>query len=193
MDADEALQMFFDEEDGANVPIARFSDSDLPESDDVELTDDWAGHLSSPDEETASSDEENLYGGSQGRTQHSSKVANEPPLEKSTCFFFLFLLSPTEACFLTNESKANEFERRSFATLELKLRSSSCRRTATAADGLGGVWVGSSISRSRWPKGERDAHGIAVRVVEAMWCSVAIRAGTIEKKRAVFECLGGRL
>ena len=64
MDADEALQMFFDEEDGANVPIARFSDSDLPESDDVELTDDWAGYPSSPDEENASSDEENLYGGS---------------------------------------------------------------------------------------------------------------------------------
>ena len=64
MDADEALQMFFDEEDGANVPIARFSDSDLPESDDVELTDDWAGYPSFPDEETASSDEENLYGGS---------------------------------------------------------------------------------------------------------------------------------
>ena len=64
MDADEALQMFLDEEDGANVPIAWFSDSDLPESDDVELTDDWAGYPSSPDEETASSDEENLYGGS---------------------------------------------------------------------------------------------------------------------------------
>ena len=66
MDAAEALQMFFDEED-ANVPIARFSDSDLPESDDgddVKLTDDWAGYPSSPDEETASSDEENLYGGS---------------------------------------------------------------------------------------------------------------------------------
>ena len=40
---------------------------------------------------------------------------------------------------------------------------------------------------------ERDAQGIAVRVVEAMWCSVAIRAATIGKKRAVFECLGGRL
>ena len=65
VDADEALQMFFDED--ANVPIARFSDSDLPESDDgddVELTDDWAGYPSSPDGETASSDEENLYGGS---------------------------------------------------------------------------------------------------------------------------------
>ena len=64
MDADEALQMYFDEEDGASVPIARFSDSDLPESDDVEFTDDWAGYPSSPDKETASSDEENLYGGS---------------------------------------------------------------------------------------------------------------------------------
>ena len=64
MDADEALQMFFDEEDDTNVPIARFSDSDLPESDDVELTDDWAGYPSSSDEETASSDVENLYGGS---------------------------------------------------------------------------------------------------------------------------------
>ena len=62
--------MFFDDEEDANVPIARFSDSDLPESDDgddgdnVELTDDWAGYASSPDEETASSDEGNLYGGS---------------------------------------------------------------------------------------------------------------------------------
>ena len=63
MDADEALQMFFDEED-ANVPIARFSYSDLPESNDGELTDDWPGHFSSPNEETASSDGENLYGGS---------------------------------------------------------------------------------------------------------------------------------
>ena len=66
MDVDEALQMFFDEED-ANAPTARFSDSGLPDSDDsddVELTDDWAGYPSSPDEETASSDEENLYGGS---------------------------------------------------------------------------------------------------------------------------------
>ena len=68
MDVDEALQMFFDEQD-ANVPIARFSDSDLPESDDidgndVELTDDWAGYPSSPEKETASSYEENLYGGS---------------------------------------------------------------------------------------------------------------------------------
>ena len=64
MDVVEALHMFFDKEDGANVPIARFSDSDLPESDDVELTDDWASYPSSPDEESASSDEENLYGGS---------------------------------------------------------------------------------------------------------------------------------
>ena len=66
MTADEALQVFSDEED-ANVPIAQFSDSDLPESDDsddVELTDDWAGYPSSPDKEIASSDEENLYGGS---------------------------------------------------------------------------------------------------------------------------------
>ena len=59
----------------------------------------------------------------QGRTQHSSKVANEPPAKNQPAFFFLFLLSPTEACFLINESKANEFDRRSFATLELKLRS----------------------------------------------------------------------
>ena len=80
------------------------------------------------------------------------------PLEKSTCVFFLFLLSPTEACFLTNESTANEFDRRSFATLELKLQPWSCRRTATAADGLGGVRVGSSISRTRSPKGVNLMH-----------------------------------
>ena len=131
----------------------------------------------------------------QGRTQHSSKVANEPPSKNQPAFFFLFLLSPTEACFLTKESKANVFDRRSFATLELKLR--SCRRTATAADGLGGVRFGRVIDIAiSIAKGcERDAQGIAVRVVEAMWCSIAIRAATSEKKRAVFECLGagGRL
>ena len=33
MDADEALELFFDQED-ANVPIPQFSDSDQPESDD---------------------------------------------------------------------------------------------------------------------------------------------------------------
>ena len=87
MDADEALQMFFDEED-ANVPIARFSDSDLPESDDgddVELTADWAGYPSSPDEETASSDEENLYGGSgqpsaDGESSWESESDDDYPL-----------------------------------------------------------------------------------------------------------------
>ena len=60
----------------------------------------------------------------QGRTQHSSKVANEPPAKNQPALFFsLFAFSHGEACFLTNESKANEFDRRSFATLELKLRS----------------------------------------------------------------------
>ena len=79
--------MFFDEED-ANVPFAQFSDSDLPESDDgddVELTDDWAGYPSSPDEETASSDEENLYGGSgppsaDGESSSESESGDDLPL-----------------------------------------------------------------------------------------------------------------
>ena len=62
------------------------------------------------------------------------------------------------------------------------------------ADGLGGVRVGVIDIAIAIAKGcERDAQGIAVRVVEAMWCSVAIRAATIEKKRAVFECLGSSL
>ena len=81
MDADEALQMFSDEED-ANVPIARFSDTDLPASDDgddVELTDDWAGYPSSP------SDEENLYGGggqpsANGESSSESESDDDYPL-----------------------------------------------------------------------------------------------------------------
>ena len=71
--------------------------------------------------------EENFRFPNQGRTQHSSKVANEPPEKNQPAFCFLFLLSPTEleASFLTNESKANELDRRSFTTFELtrKLRS----------------------------------------------------------------------
>ena len=84
MDADEVLQMFFDEED-ANVPIARFSDSDLPESDDgddVELIDDWAGYPSSPDEETTSSDEENLHGESGQPSADGEMVL---PLSSTAC------------------------------------------------------------------------------------------------------------
>ena len=77
--------------------------------------------------------------------------------EKSTGVFFFFLLSLTEACFVTNESNANEFDRRSFVTLELKSRSCSCRRTAKAADGLGGVRV---IDRDR-----QSRKGLGVNVV----------------------------
>ena len=51
------------------------------------------------------------------------RLRTTPPRAKNQPAFFLFMLSPTEACFLRNESKANEFDRRSFATLELKLRS----------------------------------------------------------------------
>ena len=35
------------------------------------------------------------WGSWQGRTQHSSKVANEPPSNNQPALFFLFLLSPT--------------------------------------------------------------------------------------------------
>ena len=93
----------------------------------------------------------------QGRTQHSSKVANEPPARNQPAFFFFFLLSLTEAWFLTNESKANEFDRRSFVKLELrKSRSWSWRRTAAVdADGLGGVLV---IHRGR----DRQRQGVNV-------------------------------
>ena len=66
MDADEALQMFFDEEDANTFHCAIFWLRSAWERrrHDVKLTDDWAGYPSSPDEETAISDEENLYGGS---------------------------------------------------------------------------------------------------------------------------------
>ena len=87
----------------------------------------------------------------QGRTQHSSKVANEPPSKNQPAFFFfLFLLSPTEACFLTNESKANEFDRRSFATLELEVTGELQRRRTG--------WAGSGSSISRSPKGVNVMH-----------------------------------
>ena len=51
-------------------------------------------------------------------------------------------------------------------------------------------------SRSRSPEArcERGAQGIAVRVVEALWClKPDYRKEKNFKDRAVFECLGGRL
>ena len=103
------------------------------------------------------------------------------------------MLSPTEACYLTNESKANEFDRRSFATprtYDLEVAEENCNGGGLFGRGPDRV-IDIAIAIAKGC--ERDAQGIAVRVVEAMWCSVAIRAATIEKKRAVFECLGGRL
>ena len=93
----------------------------------------------------------------QGRTQHSSKVANEPPARNQPAFFFFFFFFfLTEAWFLTNESKANEFDRRSFAKLELrKSRSWSWRTAAVDVDGLGGVLV---IHRDR----DRQSQGVNV-------------------------------
>ena len=123
------------------------------------------------------------------RLPGSSKYPNYPiagiRIRLSTIFFYVFFLlslSLSEVCFLTNESKANEFDRRSFATHELKSRSWSWRRTARAADELGGVRV---IDRDRQRLGINVVHKvvyIAVRVVEAMWRSVAIRARLSKRK-----------
>ena len=74
----------------------------------------------------------------------------------------------------------SEFDSRSFATRELKSQSCSWRRTASAraADELGGIRV---IDRDRQRLGMNVVHK-AVCVVEAMWCSVAIRARLSKNK-----------
>ena len=59
----------------------------------------------------------------QGRTQHSSKVANEPPARNQAAFFFFFFFCAFSHRGLVShkiESKASEFDRRSFAKLELR-------------------------------------------------------------------------
>ena len=57
----------------------------------------------------------------QTRGVHSivQRLRTNPPARNQPAVVF-FLLSLTEAWFLTNESKANEFDRRSFAKLELR-------------------------------------------------------------------------
>ena len=60
---------------------------------------------------------------SQDRGVHSivRRLRTNPPARNQPAFFFcLFLFSLTEAWFLTNELKANEFDRSSFAKLELR-------------------------------------------------------------------------
>ena len=50
--------------------------------------------------------------------------------------------------------------------------------------------------QSRWPKArhERGAQGIAVRIAEMMWCSVAISSRLSKRKeKERKERLGGRL
>ena len=100
------------------------------------------------------------------------RLRTNPP-RKINLRFFLFLRSPYEACFLTNESKANEFDRRSFATLELTILKlqENCNGGLRVGRGPGRV-IDIAIAIAKGC--ERDAQGIAVRVVEAMWCSVAI-------------------
>ena len=81
--------------------------------------------------------------GRTGRGVHSivRRLRTNPPSKNQPAFFFLFLLSPTEACFLTNESKANEFERRSFATLELAILKLQENCNGGGRVGRGPGWV----------------------------------------------------
>ena len=94
--------------------------------------------------------------GIQGRTQHSSKVANEPPSKNQPAFFSLFAFS--HHVFL-------QMNRKRMGLTGVLLQHSNCNcdlevagETATAADGLDGARVGSSISRSRSPKGVNEMH-----------------------------------
>ena len=119
------------------------------------------------------------------------RLRTNPP-RKINLRFFLFLLSPTTFSYKWIESEwvwqaffCNT--RTVFAILKLQ---ENCNGGGRVGRGPGRViHIAIAIAKGC----ERDAQGIAVRVVEAMWCSVAIRAATIEKKRAVFVCLGGRL
>ena len=136
----------------------------------------------------------------QGRTQHSSKVANEPPSKNQPAFFFLFLLSPTTFSYKWIES---EWVWQAFfcntqtviAILKLQENFENCNGGGRVGRGPGRVIdIANAIAKGC----ERDAQSIAVRVVEAMWCSVAIRAATIEKSsfrvlgRSSVEALGLR-
>ena len=145
--------------------------------------------------------------GHQGRTQHSSKVANEPPppppREKSTCvlffFFFFFAFSNRGLVSHKIESKACAWVWQAFFCETRTQKIAIVKLEENCGGGRGRVgWVGRGPSRSRSLEAtcERGAQGIAVRLVEAMWRSVAIKARPSKRNellRAVFECLGGRL
>ena len=91
----------------------------------------------------------------QGRTQHSSKVANEPPARNQPPFSFFFCFLPPRLCFSQMNRKRVSLTWRSFTKLECR-KSWSWRRTvAVDADGSGGVLV---IHRDR----NRQRQGVNV-------------------------------
>ena len=94
---------------------------------------------------------------SQWRTQHSSKIANDPPpsspRKNSTCV--LFFAFSHRACFLKKWIESERVWQAFFAKLELKSRKWSWTRTASPADRLGGVRV---IDRDRQRLGVNVVH-----------------------------------
>ena len=130
----------------------------------------------------------------QGRTKHSSKVANEPPSKNQRAFFFsLFAFS--NHVFLHMNRK-----RMSLTGVILQHSNCNCdlevagelqrRRTVSAGPGSGHRYRDRDRQRV-WTRCTR--HSGSRRRSDVVQRCVAIRAATIEKKRAVFVCLGGRL
>ena len=125
------------------------------------------------------------------------RLRTNPPRKINMRFFFLFLLPPTTFSYKWIESEWvwQAFFCNTRTVIAILKLQENCNGGGRVGRGPGRV-IDIAIAIAEGC--ERDAQGIAVRVVEAMWSSVAIRAATIEKSsfrvlgRSSVEALGLR-
>ena len=139
----------------------------------------------------------------QGRTQHSSKVANEPPARNQPAFFFsffFFLFAFSHWGLGSHKWIESKWVWQTFFCETRTQKIAIVKLEENCGGGRGRGPGHPSRSRSPEARCERGAQGIAVHIVEAMWRSGAVsrlkpdyRKEKNFKDRAVFECLGGRL
>ena len=118
------------------------------------------------------------------------RLRTNPPREINLVFFFFFAFS--HRGLVSHKWIESEWVWQAFFCETRTQKIGIVKLEENCGGGLGGVGRGPGHpSRSRSPEArcERGAQGKAVRVVEAMWRSVAIKARLSKRK----ECLGGRL
>ena len=119
----------------------------------------------------------------QGRTQHSSKVANEPPSKNQPAFFSFFLFGFSHRGLFSHKWIESKWVWQAFfCETRTEIAIVKSERGELQGRRTGWTGSGSSIAIAKGQVWTWCTRHCAVCVVEAMWRSVAIRAQLSKRK-----------